>query len=122
MPSQMRDLLAAEFETDDRFHLVAAQEISTHRLPAVYLACAGRVIQGGSRHLRELIRVILVIAPMDTKEPWEDVNDNIDDALEIIYTVDNTFPELRDISTTTIKTQDKTAKDFAAIVIQVIGP
>lgn len=123
MPSEMRDDLAEAFETNETFKLVAARNIDTYQLPSVYIACAGRTREGSSRRLRELIRVVLVMAPMDSDEPWENVDDYITDALETIYGCEYPiFPELRDITTATIKTQDRSAKEFSVVVIQCIGP
>lgn len=98
----------------------------------VYLMWGGRSQAGvRSRFLREVVQVVVIFGPMQTKDPWTRADTAIDAALEIIYTVPGTFPELLPITPTEIAPggRDSRGRDsrgggktYAAAVIQVVGP
>ena len=94
----------------------------------VYIVWGGRTRAGNSGFHRGVFQVVLVLGPMQTKDPWARADEAVDAALEIIYTVPSAFPELLptiplELSPSGTAYKGETGgKMYACAVIQVVGP
>ena len=121
MTTELRNGLATAFEADSRFTLTSVNDASVNSLPTVQIICSGRVIAGTTRRLRSLIRVVVIHEYERVAEPWENVHEHLDWALETIHTVPNAFPEVLPITPAVISTIEDTDEQFAASIIQVLS-
>ena len=129
----LRNELLAAFEADDRFHVTQPQNIEVGRgganLPAVFIRWGGRHQAGAGRGHRPVVQVFVVFSPEQVDDPWKDADFWVDEAVDVIYTVDNAFPEILPTLSTSIDPQktvtarqgSQGAKTFAAAIIQVVG-
>ena len=87
----------------------------------VFIRWGGRERVGVGSRLRTIWQVYVVISPMDTDDPYADVDTAVDAALEVIAPIPTAYPYLYPIVSDVIAPQGSRGKSFAVAIIRVVG-
>lgn len=114
--------LQTAFDESDRFTLVTPNDTAVRKLPAVYVIWGGMQVVGRSLNMRTVAHVVILMSPENTADPYKNAEQYVNDAIEIAKSVDDSYPELLPVLSTTVnKGSGKNSKAFAAAVIQVVS-